>query len=183
MSKVLVYVGSGSGYVEVNLPSSATEPVAAQLQAVLANHACAESGGGTCNTEPNNYLTVTVLSDFTPTAAGSGKVHIEATCVFTNPDASAHTAGIAVVAVAHGAPAPTSLTGLCYPLTYANNAITLAAGATEIASLVFDFGAGGSFPALVPGTAYDIYLIAAASVNAEVTWGTHGTTLTAQEQV
>jgi hypothetical protein len=154
-----------------------------RIAAILSNHEIAESAGGGPIMVSPLYSTLAVISGFTPSAEGTGKVHVEATAALFS-QGGIRQAAIGIAAVAHGSPAPTA--PQYPPAGLGGNSISIAAADSACTSIICDFGAGGSFPAALPPLpgGWDIYLLGTADSAAPgVLFNDHGCQISAQEQL
>ena len=155
-----------------------------ELGAIMGNHAIATSAGGTIAVASPTWAPIAVIHGFamSHTSASHGKLHVEGVAVFNNPDVAAHTVALGVKVVAHGQPAPSTAD---YTTGIGDNGINLiSGGGPATAALLCDYGGGNGMPAaLVPGTNYDVYLMAQADVANHVVFGGNGTNIAIQEQL
>jgi len=155
-----------------------------QAEAVQKNHAMAESTGSVSLSTAPAAKAVAVITNFVPTAKGSGKLHVEVTAAIGNAGAAAHKVAVGVAIVAHGAPAPTTWDYPSGGVGVGSNGVTAPAGGAATTAIVVDYGSPGFPPALAPGAAVDIYAMATTddATPANESVSQHGVQITAQEQ-
>ncbi len=149
-----------------------------RIAAILSNHA-ALTGPGLAPVPATTYGVLAVITGFTMSAEGSGKLRVQIDTAFTSTAGAGNNVILGVAAVTPPGPPPAA------PDYTTQNFTTGPNNASSFAGLLCDYGSAGSFPpALVPGQTYDIYAMITANVSpaADIAGG-DGNVIAIQEQL